>query len=267
MAVTHGIQVTGSANNVVPEVEAASKAMRILDKPVSPGLRGGWFNISGAFKLNNSSTNNKTPAASPIFAVRNGMPGTIMQLKRLYVSVGLVTAPIAGVWTFTLTKASNFYGMYASNNAATGPITLPTQMPPQRLRSQFVNFGSVGTYDGFTTADTIQESSQDAVAISCTGGAQTGTVAWQLTNGTLSLESQAFAAATVSDVATAGRCPGDGYNRGQLPLWDSSQGDQPMELAEAEGFVLRYTTTGAYGASDVTASASVQAYLNYLNIQ
>ena len=270
------ISLIGNANNTKPEVEAATKALRIREVPVDLSSNGlGSNGGGGAYQRSNPSSLSALGAGTISFtaSIRHAFyhrtPGKIARVKRIVVQQVNANS-VAGVRSYSMflrhSLLSGATPLLASVLGATGApqgVGLPPDRyndgggstlnngvlnPPvslvdhPKLRDSHLQDNTlmqqlVGTFVNFTYVSTMM----------CTDGTTLNQAfGWT--------ELQPIAAIVHATQATSYKNP-----MPPMTLWDTTAGDAPLELQVGEGFVITVSKPTVTPASnlDIDATATV----------
>jgi len=266
MTTTHGIQILGGTVNIASEVEGATKALRVFDKPsAAADGRGGVFIAAKSAGVSNSTTTNKGWTNTPVAAIRNSSAGTVLRVRQFYVQFGSPTVTTAGHWNYKLFKAAIGQQYTHTNQSDAGNSANVRLWPLASLRNQNYKFETAPTAISGVAVAVGAESVM--IGRNTTAGAA-GSDGYTLAGGNVLMEANPLSSVSVSIVGVAARSPGDStLNNIRIPtlLWDVRSGDHAIDLIEGEGLVL-VLTTPTLGAADTGATMSIQATVEVVEL-
>lgn len=259
MAVSHTIQLIGSTNSTSPEVESATKALRVTPKPdgsatVTP-LGGGWYAAGFNVGLSVANTTNPTISAGSVGVACVWQSKVCAARIRSFTVCGSggSVAGTAGIFTVDL-RLIRLYQLTAINEFYIGGGNGPTpggDIAPSRLRTGMPDWGWMS---GALDSGPSQRSPWMQFNIG-----NMGVVANTSLLGAAPGGSETIAAATAPRIASAGT--------DFLPitkLWDTTDGDGFLEL-DKDVSLLACISGPAFG-NDTSVRASLTGTIVYCEV-
>jgi hypothetical protein len=260
MAPIGTIQLAGNANAGPAEVELNTLAARFVARPNDFQTLGSYF-TTGQFSANSANTNwnfSFSTTLAPCFAFQWPVNSAIALIKKINVS--MAGNSLAGIGTFALFKASQYYKQFdtiflGTNGTVASQVTAAVPLSASKLRSSMADSIVSGetdsdlipTYSSISANNTsyapgapiLVAPDSFPVAGSDQGGkfgTQGASIFGGLQGGSMVLDANPTAEtlASISSSSTPVFA--------NSPLWDQRVAEHPLVLDAWTGFVVKFTS-------------------------